>query len=98
MRFAFSIVAWVVSAAFTSLACLLAVSVVTSGDFSSVVTRGMLFSVAGLVTLAVATNPFIHEGRSVLATTGGVTAGFAVAIGFFTLTYLELTRFGLSVG
>jgi hypothetical protein len=97
MRFAFSIMGWIVSAAFTSLACLLAVSVVTSGDFSSVTTRGMLFSVAGLITLALATSPFIHDGRSALATTGGVVAGFAVAIGFFTLTYLELTRFGSSV-
>lgn len=94
MRFAFSIVGWIVSAAFMSFASLVVLSIVMSSDPSSRAAQGMVFTVAGLITLAVATHPFIHHGRSALATAGGVIAGFAVAIGFFALTYLELTGFG----
>lgn len=93
MRFAFSIAGWIVSAALTSLACLGALSIVMSSDPSSRVAQGMAYTVAGLITLAVATHPFIHNGRSALATTGGVVAGIFVAMGFFALSYLELTGY-----
>lgn len=93
MRFAFSIVGWIVSAALMSLASLGVLSIVMSSDPSSRVAQGMVYTVAGLITHAVATHPFIHDGRSALATTGGVIAGFVVAFGFFSLTYLELTGY-----
>lgn len=93
MRFAFSIVGWIVSAAFISLASLGVLSIVMSSDPSSRVAQGMVCTVAGLITLAVATHPFIHDGGSALATAGGVIAGFAIAIGFFALTYLVLVGY-----
>jgi hypothetical protein len=91
MRFAVSVVGFIVSAALLSLACVYALCAIQSDG--SIVTRAMWFTVGGLATAAVAMNPFLHTGRHGLAVAGGVGAGLVVAFGFFVLTYLELVGF-----
>jgi hypothetical protein len=91
MRFAVSVVGFIVSAALFSLACVYAF-VATQFD-ASILTRAMWFTVLGLATAAVAINPLIHAGRSGLAVAAGVGAGLVVAFGFVVLSYLELVGF-----
>jgi hypothetical protein len=97
MRFAVSVVGFIVSAALFSLACVYAFVATQFGasmeSVASMHERAMWFTVLGLATAAVATNPLIHAGRSGLAVAGGVGAGLVVALGFFVLTYLELVGF-----
>jgi hypothetical protein len=91
MRFAVSVVGYILSAALMSLACVYAIA---AAQFeASILTRAMWFTVLGLATAAVALNPFVHSGRSGAAVAGGVGAGLAVAFGFFVLTYLEMVGF-----
>jgi hypothetical protein len=90
MRFAVSVVGYIISAALLSLA---SVHAFGATQFDTSMTRAMWFTVGGLATAGIATNPFIHTGRSGPAVAGGVGAGLVVAFGFFVLTYLELAGF-----
>jgi hypothetical protein len=92
MRFAVSILGYVVSAALLSLACVHALIATTQLD-SPLLIRAMWFTVGALATAAVATNPLVHAGRSAPGVAGGVSAGLVVAFGFVVLTYLELVGF-----
>jgi hypothetical protein len=93
MRSAFSYLGWIVSLAFMAFALMGVFALVSSDSLSTWVRRAALFNVAGFITLAVITNPLIHDGRSALAVARDVAAGFWIAIGFFVLTYFVLIRF-----
>jgi hypothetical protein len=91
MRFAVSVVGYIVSAALMSLACVYALVAAQIQGLNQ--GRAMWFTVLGLATAAVALNPYIHSGRPGGVVARGVGAGLLVAFGFFVLTYLQLTSY-----